>query len=69
MSERVLTLSVNGKEHRVVVFEPEMIEEAAEHAARPVRPFDNAGLGSRYRKWMAAIFVSKALRRLAGDDI
>ncbi|WKZ83154.1 MAG: xanthine dehydrogenase family protein subunit M [Acidimicrobiia bacterium] len=43
----------------------ETIAAAAELAAKPVRPFDNADLGSRYRKWMAAVFVERALGALA----
>ena len=44
---------------------PEVIAAAAELGARAVRPFDNTDLGSRYRKWMTPIFISRALERLA----
>jgi 4-hydroxybenzoyl-CoA reductase subunit beta len=44
---------------------PEVIAAAAEPGARAVRPFDNTDLGSRYRKWMTPIFISRALERLA----
>ena len=43
---------------------PEVVEEAGRIAAIPVRPFDNTDLGSRYRKWMTATFVRRALREL-----
>lgn len=46
-------------------FTEEVIEEAAQLATRPVRPFDNTDLGSRYRKWMIAVYVTRALRDLA----
>jgi 4-hydroxybenzoyl-CoA reductase subunit beta len=39
----------------------DVIERAAEIAAKPVRPYDNVDLGSRYRKWMAPVFVTRAL--------
>lgn len=42
----------------------EAISAAAELAAKQVRPFDNADLGSRYRKWMATVFVERALGAL-----
>lgn len=42
----------------------EVIEEAARLASVPVRPQDNTDMGSRYRKWMASVFVSRALRDL-----
>ena len=44
---------------------PEVVDAASQIAAGPVRPFDNADLGSRYRKWMAAVFVARALRELS----
>ncbi len=42
--------------------DPAVIEEVAALASKPVRPFDNTDLGSRYRKWMAATFVTRALQ-------
>ena len=45
-------------------FDAELIESAAELAAKAVRPYDNVDLGSRYRKWMASVYVSRALRDL-----
>jgi len=42
----------------------DVIERAAEVAARPVRPYDNVDLGSRYRHWMAPVFVTRALEDL-----
>ncbi|MDH3300684.1 MAG: FAD binding domain-containing protein [Acidimicrobiia bacterium] len=44
---------------------PDSIDEAARVAARIVRPLDNTDLGSRYRKWMASVLVSRALHELA----
>ncbi len=43
---------------------PDVIDEAAALAAKPVRPYDNVDLGSRYRKWMAPVFVARALEDL-----
>jgi 4-hydroxybenzoyl-CoA reductase subunit beta len=40
------------------------IEEAARLASQPVRPQANTDLGSRYRKWMSPVLVSRALRDL-----
>lgn len=42
----------------------EVIAEATRIASRPVRPFDNADLGSRYRKWMVPVYVERALTDL-----
>jgi 4-hydroxybenzoyl-CoA reductase subunit beta len=42
----------------------EVIEETAAAAARPVRPQANADLGSRYRKWMASVYMARTLRSL-----
>lgn len=42
----------------------EAIEEAARLASVPVRPQDNTDTGSRYRKWMASVFVGRALHDL-----
>ncbi len=43
---------------------PDVIDEAAALSAKPVRPYDNVDLGSRYRKWMAPVFVARALEDL-----
>ncbi len=43
----------------------EVVEEAAEIATGPFRPMDNTDLGSRYRKWMIAVYVARALEDLA----
>jgi 4-hydroxybenzoyl-CoA reductase subunit beta len=45
-------------------FTDEVIQEAARLASVPVRPQDNTDMGSRYRKWMASVFVTRALRDL-----
>ncbi|HEV8439503.1 MAG TPA: xanthine dehydrogenase family protein subunit M [Methylomirabilota bacterium] len=45
---------------------PELIEEVATAAARPSKPLDNTDLTHPYRKKMTRVFVSRALRRLAG---
>ena len=34
-------------------------------AAGPVRPFDTMPTSARYRKWMAAVFVARALRNFS----
>ncbi len=44
---------------------PDVIEEAAQVGAKIVRPQDNADLGSRYRKWMASVYIGRALQDLA----
>jgi len=46
-------------------FTDEVIEEAARLASGPVRPQDNTDAGSRYRKWMTPVFVTRALKELA----
>jgi len=46
-------------------FTDEVIEEAARLASGPVRPQDNTDTGSRYRKWMTPVFVTRALKELA----
>ncbi len=46
--------------------DPETIEEAAALAAKPAKPLDNADLVYAWRKRMARIEVSRALRELAG---
>jgi 4-hydroxybenzoyl-CoA reductase subunit beta len=45
---------------------PDVIERAAELAARPARPLDNTDFTHPYRKRMTRVFVARALRRLAG---
>ena len=45
---------------------PELIERVAEVAARPSKPLDNTDLTHPYRKKMTKVFVTRALRRLAG---
>ncbi len=54
---------------RVLVGErlsPELIDRAAEAAYRPAKPLDNTDLTHPYRKKMTRVFVTRALRRLAG---
>ena len=46
----------------------DVIEEAAQLASRPVRTQDNTDMGSRYRKWMTSVYVSRALRDLVVED-
>jgi 4-hydroxybenzoyl-CoA reductase subunit beta len=43
----------------------DLIEEAAMAAYRPAKPLDNTDLTLAYRKRMARVFVSRALRELA----
>jgi 4-hydroxybenzoyl-CoA reductase subunit beta len=45
---------------------PEAIEEAAEAAARPAKPMENADLTPLYRKRMARVYVARALAELGG---
>ncbi len=45
---------------------PELIAEVAAVAARPSKPLDNTDLTHPYRKKMTRVFVTRALRRLAG---
>ncbi len=45
---------------------PELIEEAALAAYGPAKPLDNTDLTLAYRKRMTRVFVSRALRELAG---
>jgi 4-hydroxybenzoyl-CoA reductase subunit beta len=47
---------------------PETVEEAANLASRPLRPQDNTDMGSRYRKWMIAVYVARALNEAVLDD-
>lgn len=44
-----------------------VVEEAAKLASQPFRPMDNTDLGSRYRKWMIVVYVSRALGDLAAS--
>jgi 4-hydroxybenzoyl-CoA reductase subunit beta len=44
----------------------EVIERAAEAAARPSKPLDNTDLVYHYRKKMTRVYVTRALRELAG---
>ena len=44
----------------------EIIDEVAGVAAKPSKPLDNTDLTHPYRKKMTRVFVSRALRRLAG---
>jgi CO/xanthine dehydrogenase FAD-binding subunit len=48
--------------------EPDVIARAADLAAGPARPLDNTDYAHYYRKRMTRVFVSRALRRLAGLD-
>jgi 4-hydroxybenzoyl-CoA reductase subunit beta len=57
---------------RVLVGErlgPEVIARAADAAARPAKPLDNTDLVYHYRKRMTRVYVSRALRELAGLPI
>jgi len=45
---------------------PDLIDRAAEAAYRPAKPLDNTDLTHPYRKKMTRVFVTRALRRLAG---
>jgi 4-hydroxybenzoyl-CoA reductase subunit beta len=45
---------------------PELIEKVAEAAAKPSKPLDNTDFTHPYRKKMTRVFVTRALRRLAG---
>jgi len=44
----------------------ELIEKVAEIAAKPSKPLDNTDFTHPYRKKMTRVFVTRALRRLAG---
>jgi 4-hydroxybenzoyl-CoA reductase subunit beta len=48
---------------------PEVIARAAEAAARPAKPLDNTDLLYHYRKRMTRVYVTRALRELAGLPI
>jgi 4-hydroxybenzoyl-CoA reductase subunit beta len=45
---------------------PEVIDRAAEAAAKPSKPLDNTDLVYHYRKKMTRVYVARALRELAG---
>ena len=45
---------------------PELIDEVAARAAGPSKPLDNTDLTHPYRKKMTRVFVTRALRALAG---
>ncbi len=45
---------------------PDLIAEVAQVAGKPAKPLDNADLTLSYRKRMSRVFVSRALRELAG---
>jgi 4-hydroxybenzoyl-CoA reductase subunit beta len=45
---------------------PELIDRAAEAAAKPSKPLDNTDYTHPYRKKMTRVFVARALRRIAG---
>jgi 4-hydroxybenzoyl-CoA reductase subunit beta len=46
----------------------EVIEAAAQAAARPARPLDNTDLSLSYRKKMVPVYVARALRQAAGKN-
>ena len=46
----------------------DVIEEAARLASGPVRTQDNTDTGSRYRKWMTSVYVTRALRDLVDEN-
>ncbi len=48
---------------------PEVIQRAADAAARPSKPLDNTDLVYHYRKRMTRVYVARALRELAGLPI
>ena len=45
---------------------PELIAVVAEAASKPSKPLDNTDFTHPYRKKMTRVFVTRALRRLAG---
>jgi len=45
---------------------PEVIEAAAQAAAKPAKPLDNTDMLLSYRKKMAPVYVARALRQVAG---
>jgi CO/xanthine dehydrogenase FAD-binding subunit len=48
--------------------EPDLIARVADLAAGPAKPLDNTDYAHYYRKRMTRVFVTRALRRLAGLD-
>jgi 4-hydroxybenzoyl-CoA reductase subunit beta len=44
----------------------DLVAHAAQAAAQPSRPLDNADLTIGYRKKMTRVYVERALRELAG---
>jgi 4-hydroxybenzoyl-CoA reductase subunit beta len=46
----------------------EVIEAAAQAAARPARPLDNTDLSLSYRKKMVSVYVARALRQAVGKN-
>jgi 4-hydroxybenzoyl-CoA reductase subunit beta len=46
----------------------EVIEAAAQAAARPARPLDNTDLSLSYRKKMVPVYVARALRQAVGKN-
>ena len=58
-----------GEAARLLVgerLEAELIDRVAERAAQLAKPLDNTDLTHPYRKKMTRVFVTRALRRLAG---
>jgi CO/xanthine dehydrogenase FAD-binding subunit len=45
---------------------PEVVEAAAQAAAKPAKPLDNTDMLLSYRKKMAPVYVARALRQAAG---
>jgi CO/xanthine dehydrogenase FAD-binding subunit len=45
---------------------PEVIQQAAEAAARPAKPLDNTDMVYYHRKRLTRVYVARALRELAG---
>lgn len=48
---------------------PEIIGEASELGSKPVRAQDNTDTGQRYRKWMVAVHVAKALTEASTESV
>jgi 4-hydroxybenzoyl-CoA reductase subunit beta len=48
---------------------PQVVEEAAKLTSQPFRPQDNTDMGSRYRKWMIAVYAARALNELASNNV
>lgn len=47
---------------------PELIEDVAARAYRPAKPLDNTDLTHAYRKKMARVYVSRALKELSDES-